>query len=184
MVLPEVAWSRYNASSSGSACKSRRERVSRIKVIDPAHLTEARITGHTMIRIVCTGLFSATHAGLSAAHYLEMPDCHSSLLYTRALAFAPACVTLRYARPRMSSRETSFHTASAGLIELEAHHSEERQTYLERRIPEYLNLSIVKRTTLLPRSNFPIVFRNLMSPVNSFHHYFMCILAYAILLIY
>jgi len=83
--ITEVAWTGYNASSSGSACKSRRERVSRIKVIDPAHLTEARITGHTMVCIVRTGLFSATHAGLSAAHYLEMPGCHSaSLLYARA----------------------------------------------------------------------------------------------------
>lgn len=67
--ITEVAWTGYNAFSSGSACKSRRERVSRIKVIDPAHLTEARITGHTMVRIVRTGLFSATHADLSAAHY-------------------------------------------------------------------------------------------------------------------
>lgn len=83
--ITEVAWMRYSASSFGSACKSRWERVSRIKVIDPAHLIEARITGHTMVRIVRTGLFSATHAGLSAAHYLEMPSCHSaSLLYTRA----------------------------------------------------------------------------------------------------
>lgn len=106
----------------GSACKSRRERVSRIKVIDPAHLTEARITGHTMVRIVRTGLFSATHAGLSAAHYLEMPCCHSaSLSYARAPRSRRGRrgVTLRYARPRTSSRtlrsvETSFRAASAG----------------------------------------------------------------------
>jgi len=43
-----------------------------------------------------------------------MPGCHSaSLLYARGQA--AVCVTLRYARPRASSRaETSFHVASAG----------------------------------------------------------------------
>lgn len=91
-----AAWKGYSASSSGSACKSRWERVSRIKVIDPAHLTEARITGHTMACIVRTGLFSATHAGLSAAHYLEMPCCHSAPpSYTRARSRLPR-PALRY----------------------------------------------------------------------------------------
>lgn len=105
------------ASFSGSACKSRWERVSRIKVIDPTHLTEARITGHTMVR---AGLFSATHAGLSAAHYLEMPGCHSaSLLYARARSMRLALRYVTHAHARLVERwcyvETSFHTLpSAG----------------------------------------------------------------------
>ena len=52
----------FRGNASRMTGKSRWERVSRIKVIEPAHLTKARITGQRDAGIRCSRHFQATHA--------------------------------------------------------------------------------------------------------------------------